>query len=161
MDQPYLIRPLTLDDRPWVACLLTQNWGAPLIVSRGRVHDASRLPGFAAVYQGQPAGLLTYHLAGSDCEIVSLDSLVERIGIGAGLIAAVQQVAQGAGCRRLWLITTNDNLPALRFYQKRGFCLVAVHVNALAEARRLKPQIPLLGLDGIPLRDELELELLL
>ncbi len=77
------------------------------------------------------------------------------------LIEAVKQAAVSAGCRRLWLITTNDNLHALRFYQKRGFRLVAVYPNALEESRRLKPEIPLVGLDGIPLRDELELELAL
>jgi Acetyltransferase (GNAT) family len=66
-----------------------------------------------------------------------------------------------AGCRRVWLITTNDNLRALRFYQRRGFRLVAVHPDALARSRELKPSIPEIGLDGIPLRDELELELLL
>ena len=47
----------------------------------------------------------------------------------------------------------------MRFYQKRGFVLVAVHRNALAESRRLKPEIPLIGIDDIPLRDEIELEM--
>jgi RimJ/RimL family protein N-acetyltransferase len=73
----------------------------------------------------------------------------------------VKEVAVASGCERLWLITTNDNTPALRFYQKRGFQLVAIHRNALEHSRRLKPQIPLLGLNGIPLRDEIELEMLL
>ncbi|MBK9123270.1 MAG: GNAT family N-acetyltransferase, partial [Chloroflexi bacterium] len=65
------------------------------------------------------------------------------------------------GIHRLWLITTNDNLDALRFYQKRGWHLVAVHRDALNESRRLKPQIPIIGMDGIPLRDEIELEMTL
>jgi DNA-3-methyladenine glycosylase I len=77
------------------------------------------------------------------------------------LLAAIRQLAQTNGCRRLWLITTNDNLPALRFYQKRGFHLVAVYPDAVTEARRLKPEIPVLGLEDIPLRDELELEIVL
>jgi ribosomal protein S18 acetylase RimI-like enzyme len=62
-----------------------------------------------------------------------------------------------AGCVRLWLITTNDNLHALGFYQKSGFRLVALHPDAVAESRRLKPSIPEVGLDTIPLRDEIEL----
>ena len=73
----------------------------------------------------------------------------------------VRAAAVAAGCRRLWLITTNDNLPALRFYQRRGFVLAALHRDAIAASRRLKPQIPLLGLDNIPIRDELELEMAL
>ena len=76
-------------------------------------------------------------------------------------IEAVKEVACKAGCRRLWLITTNDNLNALRFYQKRGFALVAVHRNALEISRKFKPEIPLIGADGIPLRDEIELEMIL
>jgi len=75
------------------------------------------------------------------------------------LVAAVKRAAQETGCRRLWLITTNDNLDALRLYQRRGFTLAAVHPNAAAEARRLKPEIPLIGEYGIPIRDELELEM--
>jgi GNAT superfamily N-acetyltransferase len=102
---------------------------------------------------------VTYHIEGDACEIVSLDSLVEGIGIGAALIEAVKDAALAAGCTRLWLITTNDNLHALRLYQKRGFVLAALHRNALEVSRRLKPQIPLVGLDGIPLRDEIELEM--
>jgi hypothetical protein len=50
---------------------------------------------------------------------------------------------------------------ALRFYQKRGFVLVAVHRNALEQSRKLKPEIPLIGDDEIPLRDEIELEMML
>jgi RimJ/RimL family protein N-acetyltransferase len=70
-------------------------------------------------------------------------------------------LAEQAACQRIWLITTNDNMPALRFYQKRGFRLVAVHQNALDYSRTLKPEIPLIGLEGIPLRDEIELEIIL
>jgi RimJ/RimL family protein N-acetyltransferase len=62
------------------------------------------------------------------------------------------------GCYRLWLITTNDNEPAIQFYQRRGMTLVAIHHNALSESRKLKPEIPLIGLGGQPLRDEIEFE---
>jgi len=111
--------------------------------------------------EGRPIGLVTYRIDGDECEITTLNSLVEGIGIGSALVAAIKDAAVSAECKRLWLITTNDNLPALRFYQKRGFLLVAVHRNALQQSRRLKPEIPLVGRDGIPLRDEIELEMLL
>lgn len=58
-------------------------------------------------------------------------------------------------------LSPDDNLNALRFYQKRGFVLVAIYRNALDIARKLKPEIPLIGNDGIPLRDEIELEMIL
>ncbi len=83
------------------------------------------------------------------------------MGIGTALIDAVTKVALQAGCWRVWLITTNDNLHALGFYQKRGFVLVALYRNAIEASRKLKPQIPLVGNDGLPIRDELELESLL
>ena len=114
-----------------------------------------------ATLAGENAGLATYRIEGEDCEIATLDSVSEGKGVGSALIEAVKDKACAAGCKRLWLVTTNDNTPALRFYQKRGFRLVAVHANALERSRRLKPQIPLIGQDGIPLRDEIELELAL
>jgi DNA-3-methyladenine glycosylase I len=92
---------------------------------------------------------------------MTLDSLTPNSGIGSALLEAVKAAAAEQGCKRLWLITTNDNVRALRFYQKRGFHIAAVHVDALNESRRLKPQIPIIGIDGIPLRDEIELEMML
>jgi ribosomal protein S18 acetylase RimI-like enzyme len=92
---------------------------------------------------------------------VTIDTKQSSRGIGTALIEAVKNAAREANCKRLWLITTNDNLNALRFYQKRGFVLVAIHRNALARSRQLKPEIPLVGAGGIPLRDEIELEMVL
>lgn len=155
------IRQITESDREWVARFLEKNWGSTKIVSRNRVHEAVNLPGFLAVEGEEPLGVIIYNIEDDQCEIVVLESLVENRGIGTALVEAVKRAAVSSGCRRLWLITTNDNMRALKFYQKRGFLLVAIHRNALEQARRLKPQIPLIGIDGIPLRDEIELELIL
>lgn len=162
------IRAIDDQDRAWVRDFITQQWHSDTIVSRGRVHYPHQLQGFLAFEgdrraesAGNLLGLVTYHLEGDACEIVTLDSFKEGVGIGTALIASVKQTASEVGWRRLWLITTNDNTHALRFYQKRGFRLVALYPNAIAESRRLKPQIPLIGNDGIPLTDELELELML
>ena len=155
------IRPVSPHDRPWVVALLKEYWASTEIVSRGRVHRADRLPGFIAEVEDRPVGLLTYHIERDQCEIVSLNSLREGMWIGSSLLEASRESAQAAGCRRMWLITTNDNLAALGFYQKRGWRLVAIHRDALEESRRLKPEIPRVGIDGIPVLDEIELELLL
>ncbi len=155
------VRPLGEADRPWANALLIERWGSTRMVTRGIAHDLTQLPGLVAWYGDERAGLLLYRTAGAEWEIVSLDSLPEGQGVGTALLTAIRQLAQEHGCRRLWLITTNDNVFALRFYQKRGFHLVAVYPDAVTEARRLKPEIPLTGLDGIPLRDELELEAVL
>jgi ribosomal protein S18 acetylase RimI-like enzyme len=155
------VRRTSADDRLWTETLLREHWGSTIQVTRGRLHDASGLPGYVAVYDQERAGLITYRIEGAACEIVTLNSLVEGHGIGTALVRAAREAAAEAGCKRLWLITTNDNLTALRFWQKRGFSLVQVHRNAIADSRRLKPEIPLTGEHGIPIRDEIELEMFL
>jgi len=157
----FTLRPLTISDRDWVARRITESWGAETVVAHDEIYRPAELPGFAAMFEDEIAGLLTFHIQGKACEIVTLDSWREGLGVGSALIEAATQAARRVGCRRLWLITTNDNTHALRFYQKRGFVIAAIHVNALEKARRLKPEIPLIGEDGIPLRDEIELEMIL
>jgi N-acetylglutamate synthase-like GNAT family acetyltransferase len=157
----FQIRPKNKEDKDWLTSLLTEHWGSVKMVTRGKIHKADELPGFIAVQEGKPAGLLTYQINGKECEITSMNSLVENKGIGSALIDAVKSAAATAGCKRLWLITTNDNTKALRFWQKRGFSLVAIYRNAVEQSRRLKPEIPLMGNDGIPIRDEIELEMIL
>ncbi len=125
------IRELRSGDRPRANRLIQEQWGSTRIVTRGRIHETDTLPGFVALRDDQPIGLVTYRIEGSQCEIVTLNSLVEGVGVGSALIAAVKSAALRAGCTRLWLITTNDNVEALHFYQKRRFRLVAVYPNAL------------------------------
>ena len=155
------IRELTNADHAWVRQILVQHWHSTTVVSRGHIHQADVLPGFVALRKGERLGLVTYHVANKECEIVTLNSLVEGKGVGSGLIDAVTNTATLCGCNRLWLVTTNDNTHALRFYQKRGFALVAVHRRAIEQSRLLKPEIPLTGIDGIPIRDEIECEKIL
>lgn len=161
MTPNFSIRPLTPADRERVRELITQRWGAAIVVAHHVVYRPHELPGFAAWRGDEIIGLVTLHVAGNACEIVTLDAMQSGAGIGTALIDEAKAFARQANCTRLWLITTNDNLSALRFYQKREFVLVAVHRNALEKSRRLKPQIPLIGNDGIPLRDEIELEMIL
>jgi len=155
------IRHLSPNDRDFVVRVLIQNWASTTIVTRGVAHQADELPGFVAVEGSERIGLVTYRIASGECEIISLNSLVQGKGAGTALIEAVKNVAVSAGCARICLVTTNDNTHALRFYQRRGFALVAIHRDALEQSRRLKPEIPEVGIDGIPLRDEIELEMCL
>jgi N-acetylglutamate synthase-like GNAT family acetyltransferase len=153
------VRKAAAEDAPWIRDHLTAQWGGAVVVSRGRALDASALPAFVAETDGRPAGLLTYRPDGDECQLVTLDAAPRLAGTGSALVEALTAEARAAGWARIWLITTNDNLDALRFYQRRGFRLAALHRDALAESRRLKPQIPLVGDHGIEIRDELELEL--
>jgi len=153
------VRPAAEADRGWVRELLRERWGSPMTVRRGETVDAAGLSAFLALEGDRPVGLATYAVRDGECELVTIDALEEGRGVGSALLEAVRAAARAAGCSRLWLVTTNDNLRALRFYQRRGFALTALRPGALAESRRLKPSIPAVGLHGIPLRDELELEL--
>jgi GNAT superfamily N-acetyltransferase len=149
------------DERERIIAILVERWGAPIVVSRGVRHDMRDLPTLVADEDGEIAGVLTYNPGEREAEVVSIDALRQNRGIGTALLDAVVDVALASGWRRLWLITTNDNTTALRFYQRRGWDLVAVHRGAVDESRRLKPEIPQTGDDDIPIKHELELELVL
>ena len=155
------IRPLDETFRLWAHDLIDREWGAPGIVTRGKLHETAKLSGFVAIENNEPIGLITFHIEKNECEIVTLNSQKEKLGIGSALIEAVKQAAKTCGCQRVFVIATNDNTKALRYYQKRGFHIRAVYPNALEVSRKLKPTILLIGIDGIPLRDEIELEMLL
>jgi ribosomal protein S18 acetylase RimI-like enzyme len=152
------VRPITDDDREWMAQFIRVEWGSSKVVGHGNVYYPHMLPGFLALRGEEKVGLLTYHIDDDgECEIITINSTLPRQGIGTRLIEATREMALDAGCHRLWLITTNDNLGALGFYQKQGFRMVAIHRDAVEQARRLKPEIPLVGEHGIPIRDEIEL----
>ena len=155
---PYRIIPIGIE-REEIRRILNQHWGSHMIVTRGRIHDASALPGYAAFLGEDIVGLITYNIEKGNCEIVSLNSSIQGIGIGTALMKAVEMQANEQKCARLWLITTNDNQPAIGFYQRRGYRIAAVHRDAIKNSRKIKPEIPLYGIDGIPIRDEIELEL--
>jgi DNA-3-methyladenine glycosylase I len=154
-----IIRRLTREDLPQVRKFWKQRWGDEFVVAHGVSYHPDLLDGFLAMDGREMVGLITLAHSDDGCEIVSLDSLREDIGIGTALIDEVAKAAREIGCKRLFLITTNDNLHALGFYQKRGFEIVAIHRGAVNESRKVKPSIPLVGENGIPLRDEIELEM--
>ncbi len=142
-----------------ITSFIAENWGSPVCVSRGRCHNVGELPGFVQLREGQVVGLVTYNINGSDCELVTLNSLLNNSGLGTQLVERVIEIAKTLGCRRVWLITTNDNTAAIRFYQKRGFEWVGFHRNAIDKSRKLKPEIPEFGDDNIPIKHEIEFEL--
>ena len=156
----FSIRNTQIEDRGWIHRWLIFQWGSEIVIARDTVFYPADLPGFIAVTPSsdEPIGLITYHFDGDDCEIVTLDSLREGIGIGIELINAVKQHAQNVGCKRLVLVTTNDNIYSLRFYQKRDFKLVSINIGAADRARAKKPEFPTIGYFGIPIHDEIELE---
>jgi ADP-ribose pyrophosphatase len=154
-----MLSPLTPSDLPWATQFL-QAHGSLSVVSRGRLSDPSEYPGFVLCNeQGTPQALATYRIENGECELLSLAPL--PAGGEFSLVETVRRAALERGCWRLWLVVSNDNTPALRYYQQAGFRLSAVHRGALEHARTLKPSLPLTGVDGLPVHDEVELEIIL
>ena len=134
-------------------------WGSEMVVAHGDVLFPAELDGFIAFAGEEKSGLVTYQIKGDACEIVTLNSLKPNLGIGSQLVRHLAGIAREIGCTRLWLVTTNDNTNALRFYQTLGFHLRALRPDIIAEYREIKSEIPLIGENGIPIRDEIELEM--
>lgn len=151
------VRPKHAGDAAWIGEVLRRFWAGPLVVAgAGLVIDASRLP---ALIAGDREGLASYAIAvdGRTAELVTLNALAPRRGVGTALVEALAARLGRAGVGELWVSMTNDNLDALRFYQRRGFRLIAVHPGAIDLARLAKPAIPAVGAYGIPVRDRLDL----
>lgn len=156
---PVTIRPTTPADLPWVRAELTRHWLGTTIASRDVAFQADQLPALIAEQPNGPAGLLTCSPSPSEWEVITLSSGTEGHGIGAALLAHAADLARAAGAQRIFLTTSNDNLNALGFYQKRGWRLVAIHRGAMDRARQSKPGLPAVGMHMIPMHDEIELEL--
>ena len=140
---------------------ILQQWFSMQMVVRGESIDLSTVAGYYAVEGDGIIGLITYRITDNEMEILSLDSIHENKGIGTELLNKAIFRAVEMGCAKITLITTNDNLLALRFYQKRGFDMVRLYCNALEQSRKIKPEIPLFGNNGIPIKHEIELEMIL
>lgn len=154
------VRPLTDNDRAWAVQVETDSWSKPVVARLGELVDPTQLSGFIALLNGKRVGLASYAVRDEECELVTIRSLSEGRGVGRALLDAIRDAAVAAGCTRLWLITTNDNLRALELFQRWGMEIVAFHRHAVTEARRnLKPSIGERGAHGIPIAHEFELEL--
>ncbi len=140
-----------------IAWLMVELWGSELQVVHQSVYRPAELPGLIAERAGRVVGLLTYQVSDETLEVVTLNAIERRTGVGTVLMEAVVADARQLRCQEIRLTTTNDNLDAIRFYQRRGLRLVALRPGAVDRARLEKPEIPRVGGYGIPLRDEIDL----
>lgn len=152
-----MIEPITSSTRDVVRSFFIDAWGSPEMVISTGTYDCATLDGFVWSEANVIVGLVTYVRRKDEIEIISLDSLQEKRGIGSALLDEVERVARHHQYERLSLITTNDNLQALAFYQRRGWRLTRIIPGAVDAARLHKPSIPVIGEHGIPLHDEIVL----
>ena len=146
-------------DREEVGAFIEQHWQSRVVMSSGIAYYPHQEHGFLERHGGQIVGLLTYHVDERGMEVLTLNSTVEGLGIGSSLMLSAIDRAREMGCKRIWLTTTNDRLRIVDFYQRLGFRLTEVRLGVVDEARKIKPQIPTAGERGIPIRDELVMEL--
>ncbi|WP_119459836.1 GNAT family N-acetyltransferase [Rhodospirillaceae bacterium SYSU D60014] len=151
------MRAIRAEDRDRIAAFLVERWYDRVVMLDGRAIDAASLPGFVELGDGGILGLVTLLDGVSESEIVTLDAVNAFTGLGTRLVEKAAERAADLRLSRLVVRTTNDNLDALRFYQRRGFRLHRLVPGAIDEERRTKPSIPLIGRYGIPVRDELTL----
>ena len=152
------IQKIEAQDQPFISEIMRQYWGADLIVVHGDIYRSSNMGGLKAVKEDEIVGFLHYEINAGECEILTLISLDQGQGVATKLITAVEQVAIGQNCQQMSVITTNDNLHALGFYQRQGYRLAALYPRQVEVSRTIKPSIPALGENKIPIRDEIRLE---
>jgi len=153
--------PISTENREKVNEWIAKKWHGTIMILRGQAVDMTRVDGIVAEENGEIIGLITFLFYGDTCEITSFDSLRENRGIGTALLTWVIRIAKEKRCSRIVLITTNDNIRAIRYYQRRGFDMIHFYRNAMDISRQMKPEIPLMGENDIPLRHEIEFEMLL
>ncbi|MHC4695506.1 MAG: GNAT family N-acetyltransferase [Planctomycetota bacterium] len=146
-------------DREEVAQFIEKHWHSRLVMSRGCQFYPHQERGFFERRGGHIVGLLTYHIDGKSMEILTLNSTLSGHGIGSSLMLSAIEIARTCNCNQVALTTTNDNLRAIGFYQRLGFRMVEVNAGVVDEARKTKPQIPKIGERGIPIHDEIVMEL--
>lgn len=160
MNKQYNIQPIDPENREKVNRFIQKRWFSTDMLIRGEVVDLTKADGFVLFDASEIIiGLVTYIFRKEFCEITSLDVTAENRGIGTALIQQVAAAAKTAEYHKIRVITTNDNLHAFGFYQKRGFDLFSIHRNAVDHERAQKPDIPMIGNYGIPLKHEIEFEM--
>ena len=148
-------------DQEWVNEISISEWKSDIVVVHGDTYRPSELPGLVAEFEGERIGLMTYCFMDTYCEIITLSSTTRRTGAGTALLNRFEVLAKSKKYTRLHVTTTNDNLDALMFYQKRGFRIINIYPNAVENSRSIKPDIPLIAPNGIAIMDEIELEKIL
>lgn len=155
------IRSATPADNSWLEELMIKDWGGLPLVIRGKKYYPSQLDGIIAENENVIAGFLFYEIRNQDCEIIVFEVFDKFKGTGTILLDKLKDIARHKKCSRIYLMTTNDNLDALRFYQKRNFHICGIHIDSVRISRKIKPTIGMTGDYEIPVRDEIDLEFLI
>ncbi len=145
-------------NRHQIKQLFTKNWNTDSVYSNGTNHKLDNLNGFVAIQDDEIVGVLTYMIENQKLEVVSVDSFMENYGVGSTLLSLAVEQARQQACDKVWLTTTNDNIPAIRLYEKQQFSRTSTHLYSVSKARESQPELPMFGYHGIPILHELVYE---
>jgi len=136
-----------------------QFWGEEEQLTFDRKFIVTQLPAYVAKTEHNVIGFISFAETDNAIIIVALGILpkYQNAGVGKSLIQKVEAEAKKLGKIKLLVSTSNDDLPALAFYQHLGFQIYEVKPNVIAE----KHGSVLKGIGGLPVRDELRLQKLL
>ena len=134
------VRPVGQADLVAAEVLLDDLLAGRVQARLGEAHDVLALPTLGVWDHERLVGLATWSPAGDGdrSELAALAVAPDRQGRGVGgaLVEAVAEAARASGAATLWLVTTNDNLDALRLYQRHGFRLGNREQSQLADGYR-------------------------
>lgn len=146
----------TEEERSCIREFVERFWQEQTQLTFDEKFVVTKLPAYIAKVKSQTVGFVAFAEKEDSTIIVALGVLpqYQNAGIGKGLIEAVEDEAKRLHKKKLLVSTSNDDLPALAFYQRLGFQIYDVKPNVIAE----KHGAILKGIGGIPIRDELRLQ---
>ncbi|MDH7563349.1 MAG: GNAT family N-acetyltransferase [Candidatus Bathyarchaeota archaeon] len=149
------VRKVSDNDRREIRMLAKRFWGEEKQLTFDKEFVVAELPAFVAKVNGDVIGFVSYAEMADALVIAALGVLpaCQAAGVGRRLVKRVEAEAAKHGKKRLLVSTSNDDLPALAFYQSLGFQIFDVKPDVIAE----KHGKILKGIGGTPVRDELRL----
>jgi ribosomal protein S18 acetylase RimI-like enzyme len=153
---PVLVREGSPADREKALELFKRDFGPAQLVSYGEAISLENAAALVAETDGEIAGALAWRPFDGALHILALatDPMWQRAGVGGHLVAEAELLARRQNWPRVIVTITNDNLPALYFYQRRGYRVSAILRDSIAAHTRDAKAV---GFAGIPILDEIQL----
>ena len=153
---PVLVREATPADREKALELFKRDFGPAQLVAYGEAISLDDALALVAETDNDIAGALAWRPFDGALHILALatDPMWQRAGVGGHLVAEAELLARRRNLPRMIVTITNDNLPALYFYQRRGYRMSAILRDSIAAHTRGQQAV---GFAGIPIVDEIQL----
>ncbi|RYE35527.1 MAG: GNAT family N-acetyltransferase [Hyphomicrobiales bacterium] len=149
-------------DKTELCRIMLASWGSQRMMIDLHVYDVAEIDALGLFDNaGKTAALASWTIRGDSAYLCALHSLKPGEGIATRMLDAVVFGARKAGAKRLKAMLTNDNMPGMTFYQRYGFRLSGLYLEAIDAYRSVEPDIIKTGYKDIPIHDAIELEIVL